>query len=161
MNIFTEDDIGYVVLPYEYADIMEKTLKLYPVDTPNTATEGKRTYSFLFSDEAALAEFTCAMEGARANSVIERFAMYDKNYFETCALIVIFTDERSGANKLELTDCSVTDDVLNINLKRRRGLTMDMSLRMLFVEAKKENIGNAAKVLTFITEDASSCGSLF
>lgn len=161
MNIFTEDDMGYVLLPYEYADIMEKTLKLYPVDTPNTATESKRTYSFFFSDEATLAEFTCAMEAARADSVPERFAMYGADYFETCALIVIYTDERSGSNKLELTGSSVTDNVLNINLKRKRGLTMDMSLRMLFVEAKKENVGNATKVLTFITEDASSGGSLF
>ena len=62
------------------------------------------------------------------------FEDLDDNYFDDKNLIIMFSDERSGSNKLELKDISLVDDTINVLIERTRGLTMDMAYLFILLE---------------------------
>ena len=71
---------------------------------------------------------------------------YDEDYFKDHKLLVMFSDERSGSNKLEINDIEIKDNAISIIIDRERGLTMDMSYLFMFYEIDDKNVNNS-KVL--------------
>ena len=64
--------------------------------------------------------------------------MYDEKYFVDKSLLVMFSDERSGGNRLELVSENIKDGLLSIVIERERGFTMDMAYLFMFYEIQKD-----------------------
>lgn len=73
------------------------------------------------------------------------FEILDEEYFNEDNLIIMFSDERSGSNKLELKDIYIENNIINVLIERERGLTMDMSYLFLFI--KTSLCANKAKAI--------------
>lgn len=81
--------------------------------------------------------------------VNELIGKYTNEFFLEHSLVMIFSDERSGANKLSLTSLKVNEDKdIIIDITRDRGLSMDMAYLFMFVEMEK---GEYRKVIPTIT----------
>ena len=67
----------------------------------------------------------------------ELFSSYNSDYFINNNLVMMFSDERSGSNKLTIEDVTTEDKQINISLLRKRGLTMDMAYLFMFIDVDK------------------------
>lgn len=76
------------------------------------------------------------------------FEDLDDNYFDDKNLIIMFSDERSGSNKLELKDISLVDDTINVLIERTRGLTMDMAYLFILLETDIKADKVKTKIIT-------------
>ena len=97
-------------------------------------------FSRIFNDKEELCLFFNHLE---QSELIEE---YDEDYFKDHKLLVMFSDERSGSNKLEINDVEIKDNTISIVIDRERGLTMDMSYLFMFYEIDDKNVNNS-KVL--------------
>ena len=76
------------------------------------------------------------------------FEILDEEYFNEDNLIIMFSDERSGSNKLELKDISLDKDIINISIEREKGLTMDMAYLFMFIKTKLDGSSVKATIET-------------
>ena len=67
----------------------------------------------------------------------EIFTSYNIDFFEFNNLVMMFSDERSGSNKLSIEDIALEDELINISILRKRGLTMDMAYLFMFMDVDK------------------------
>ncbi len=86
---------------------------------------------------------------------------YDDTYFNNKALIILFSDERSGSNKLKLENMYTHDDCIQIEFKRKRGLTMDMAYLLIFLEVDIEDVSQCTCAEATVSPDTDSEASLF
>ncbi len=152
-----------VLLPYSFAKaIVQNTAALFS-NSENTGNAGRVVYSALVTNTQALEKFLCESEtaGPESERLFAAIEKYDKRFFETNALVAIFSDERSGANKLKITQAAVNGDVLEIHMLRERGLTMDMSYRLMLLSVQRSELGDTKKALTYIADDAGAGANIF
>ena len=87
------------------------------------------------------------------NSLIAR---YDKEFFLDHGLVVMFSDERSGANRLSLESVEVSEDKdIFISIVRDRGLSMDMAYLFLYIEMDKDDYRKAYASIRNSSKEAS------
>ena len=73
--------------------------------------------------------------------------LYDKAFFEEHNLVAMFSDERSGSNRLTLKEIETEGDVIKLQIGRERGLTMDMAYLFLFYATDgKEILTSEARI---------------
>ncbi len=70
--------------------------------------------------------------------------------FGTNDAIVMFSDERSGSNTLDLMEVMQTNETIQASIKRTRGLTMDMAYTLIVIPVDKTT---ATKARGIIYED--------
>ena len=109
--------------------------------------EGYPRYEYVFAkkftDPAALREFTEAakplfdISREEGESLCELMGGYDEEYFLENDLIILFNDERSGSNVLDLKGIEEREDEVILTISRKRGLTMDMAYILLLAQIGK------------------------
>ncbi len=137
-------------LPFVLHTSLSESLK----DVVPTANDYDREYkpALLCRDKESLAAgLAAAAEALGLSSLEDAAAEYDDAFFAVRALAAVFTDERSGANILTIDNVCSGNGVLTVSLSRERGLTADMSLRLLLIELPLETVGAAESAVCFIT----------
>ena len=79
------------------------------------------------------------------------FNTYNEEFFKDNNLIMMFSDERSGSNSLTLEDINIENNLINISITRKRGLTMDMAYLFMFIDTDK-SIERSKVIINEITE---------
>ena len=92
-------------------------------------------FSKVFTSDSSLTAFLQTMKNTLSLSetfVEEVTRKYSSDFFAQQSLVLLFSDERSGSNRLTLRKVDVTDGRIHLEIERERGLTMDMAYLFLF-----------------------------
>lgn len=88
--------------------------------------------------------------------VNELIGKYTNEFFLEHSLVMMFSDERSGANRLSLTNLKVNEDKdIIIDITRDRGISMDMAYLFMFIEIKKDEYHKVIPTITNSNKEAS------
>ena len=107
-------------------------LSVYLSDNSDHTIEDRYIFSKLFNDYESYYSFIAEFP--------ENINRYDKEYFVDNSLIVMFNDERSGSNRLAISDVSIVDNNIDITINRERELTMDMAYLVMFYEVDNKDL---------------------
>ncbi|MBR2577358.1 MAG: hypothetical protein IKE38_00345 [Erysipelotrichaceae bacterium] len=81
---------------------------------------------------------------------------YSSRFFLDRSLVMMFSDERSGANRLSLESVEVNEDRdVFISIVRERGLSMDMAYLFMFIELDKDSYGKVLPHIVNSSKEAS------
>lgn len=80
------------------------------------------------------------MIGLSEEFILKTEEFYDEAFFEEHNLVAMFSDERSGSNRLSLKEVETEGDVIKLQIGRERGLTMDMAYLFLFYVVEGKDI---------------------
>ena len=108
------------------------------------------------SFEVFLKECLCEHLGVSKESAAKWLGSYCEEFFAEHGLILLFSDERSGSNRLSLESVE-TDEDKNVRVKilRDRGLTMDMAYLFLFIEMEKDDYQSVFASISDSNKEAS------
>ena len=127
------------------------SLSAYPLDS-------KHIFAKAFSDYDTFKEFVEIVLTDKLHvdkELIETLLdTYDEDYYSAKSLIFMFSDERSGANKLSLKDVKYNNACLDICLNRTRGLTMDMAYLFILMETDIKDINTVKASIENSNEEA-------
>lgn len=157
-----EREVQTLRLPYAFAQNMGRARPRLFAGCANTGAGGKTLYCALAATAPAFEGFLDEIaDYITPETRDERLAAYGAAFFAARGLAVVYTDERSGASTLPIEAVSVDKGVLTLGLLRKRGLTMDMSVRLLLIPLDKGEIEGVTGALAHIRDDEAGEGSLF
>lgn len=88
--------------------------------------------------------------------VNELIGKYTNEFFLEHSLVMMFSDERSGSNRLSLTNLKVNEDKdIIIDINRDRGISMDMAYLFMFIEMEKDEYRKVIPTITNSNKEAS------
>ena len=115
-------------------------------DTPLVNTRGTGSmFSTVCPDGEAFGKLTGLLGIDSETSKVLR-ERYDETKQADCPVAVLFSDERSGSNRIELKSAQASGESVEIEMSRHRGLTMDMAYTF-FVLAVPQTVSRVAKAL--------------
>lgn len=118
-------------------------------------------FSRVFTAADAFTSFLRELQSALSASeefISECEVRYDAAYFSEKSLVLMFSDERSGSNRLTLDSAEAAEGLMSVTILRQRGLTMDMAYLFLFLETDEKNISRSE---VLIKNDPNSEASIF
>ena len=104
-------------------------------------------FSRVFCDADSFQSFLALLKEQLA--LTEEFCSFAEQtfpaeFFRDQSLVLMFSDERSGANRLTLHACQCEADTVHLTIDRERGLTMDMAYLFLFLPLDRHDIRHSA-----------------
>jgi hypothetical protein len=115
----------------------------------NSVSDHPLCDGFIFSKLFQSAESFAAFINELKLNVSDEFRKelcetYDQEYFRSHSLVLMFSDERSGSNRLSLMKAEISDECLRLEIERERGMTMDMAYLFLLYETEKRQATRSA-----------------
>ncbi|MBR0461609.1 MAG: hypothetical protein IJJ00_02695 [Erysipelotrichaceae bacterium] len=120
----------------------------------------ERPFAKLFNEHGDFTKFLveelCPNLHLPEEYVNELLARYDSGFFLEYSLVMMFSDERSGANRLTLESVEVSEDKdVFISIIRDRGLSMDMAYLFMFIDLDKDSYGKVFPHIINSNKEAS------
>ena len=108
-------------------------------------------FSKVFTAESELEDFLLLLQKhlSVSDAFLEETRQICSDFFsDQHSLVLLFSDERSGSNRLALTQAMVSGDRIHLELERERGLTMDMAYLFLFYPLNSGSVHTSSAHIT-------------